>query len=194
MLTFRKLIIIVLVIVLVIGVVYGLTRVFGQRQKERERLAETAPSAVVAPSLELPTNAQLPEDLRLLNDQVTSDGELEILPLAFSFTERFGSYSTASAGKNLRDLKPVMTESMRAWVDQLTFNNQTDIIGVTTKAVSTDIVDEAPNRATVTITTQRSETTVGAVAARMYYQELSLVLVKEAAGWLVDEAKWQTVK
>lgn len=118
--------------------------------------------------------------------------EAELERMAFSFAERFGSYSSESNFQNLRDLEIFMTASMRGWVADLI--SKADAKGeslatkTTTKALSVreSSLDETSGVGSFLISTQRTKQD-----GEVYYQDILLNLEKIGDAWKVDGAYWK---
>lgn len=127
------------------------------------------------------------------NSAVTPFAAIEAT--ARSFAERWGSFSTESDFQNVRDVYPVMTDSMRSWAERYVAQEREkqrggEFFGVTTRAMNAEILSEADGVIRVAVTTQREETK-GASAPRRYYQTMEVALVKNGAGYMVDGAWWK---
>lgn len=115
---------------------------------------------------------------------------LDLKQLAMSFAERYGSYSSDEPAKNLEELKVFMTA---AFASQVKPPETADGVfsGISTKALSAELMSNGGNQAAVLVKTQRSQTVGTAVEPRVYYQDLELALVKSGTEWKVDAAVWQ---
>lgn len=121
----------------------------------------------------------------------------DVLVLAGTFVERFGSYSNQSNYENITDLRPFMTTGMQNWsgnyVKQLTDQNKNraGYYGITTKAASFDLknFDFAGGAAEITVGTQRRENS--GEGEKVVYQDIELSIKKISDKWLVDGAWWQ---
>jgi len=119
--------------------------------------------------------------------------------LAAAFAERYGSYSNQGNFENLLDLKSLMTEKMKAETDnfirqaEISAGDSASYFGVTTKAISVNIVsiNEGAGTAEITVGTQRRESS-GSMAnnSAIKYENLELTLWKISGEWKVDAAKW----
>ncbi len=119
--------------------------------------------------------------------------------LAAAFAERYGSYSNQGNFENLIDLESLMTEKMWAETENFIEQNGTApgsnsvYFGVTTKAISVNIVelDEGAGTAKITVGAQRREAS-GSMAdsSAIKYEDLELVFQKVGGEWKVNEAKW----
>jgi multidrug efflux pump subunit AcrB len=119
--------------------------------------------------------------------------------LAAAFAERYGSYSNQGNFENLLDLKSLMTEKMQTETDnfirqaEISAGDSASYFGVTTKAISVNIVsiDEGAGTAEITVGTQRRESS-GSMAnnSAIKYENLELTLWKISGEWKVDAAKW----
>lgn len=113
--------------------------------------------------------------------------------LAFSFTERLGSYSNHSGVTNLENLWSLSTSKMKASLDGIisrTKNSTSTYEGYQTQALSSNIITSDSEKATILVKTQRSRT-VGDVQPAVFYQNIILKFIKMGSEWKVDEASWQ---
>ncbi len=120
--------------------------------------------------------------------------EITLERLAFSFAERFGSYSSSSDFENLRDLESLMTDNMKNWVDNLiAASRPSDGLpwGITTTALSLESSVVTDQDATFVIATQRVENRLGQTGPKIYKQNIELKMIKFADKWLVDQVTWQ---
>lgn len=124
----------------------------------------------------------------------------DLMRMAASFAERFGSYSNQSNFSNISDLKIFMSEKMKKWADdfvaeQRAKTNSTDIyFGLTTKAVGKELksYDDDVGRATVLVHTRRREASITTGnTSNIYDQSIEIIFVKENGAWKVDNAFWQ---
>jgi len=130
----------------------------------------------------------------------TAASVLDIESAAVFVAERLGSYSTDTANfKNLKDAQFLMTEKMRGEVDNM-INSYTKILnsnnyyGVTTKALSVDVLDQSDLNngvAKVMVSTQKVETiNKDNPVIKTKYQKMEMILIKKGK-WLVDSAVWK---
>lgn len=146
------------------------------------------------------------------NAAITSTGQLEQLPppsperieeeknyplglkqLAYSFSERFGSYSSDSRFANLRDLKILMTSKMQKATDDFIASDgiAVDVYeGFDAKALSSELISYSENQAEVLVKTQRAQYLGDKLEPNIFYQDLLLKFVKVGEEWKVDEANW----
>jgi len=131
--------------------------------------------------------------------KVIDNTEADILRIAASFSERFGSYSNQSNFSNVSDLKLFMTDKMKIWADNFIIENlekNKDIsvyYGVTSKAISEEIINinKDLGYATVRVSTLRKESAQTSSTNPSFYQDIEINLKKERNVWLVDEANWK---
>jgi len=126
-------------------------------------------------------------------------GRREILRLAASFAERFGTYSNQSNFSNILGLKMFMSRRMKSWVDsyirehrQAQMDNSI-YYSITTKAVSRELkeYDDNLNKAVVLVKTRRRE--AGGSAGNVsdtFSQDILINFIKENNIWKVDSANW----
>lgn len=124
----------------------------------------------------------------------TGPVEQDPIVVARDFAERYGSYSNENNYQNLRDLFPQMTSAMQSHMESFMASNPPPsgaYSGVTTKAVSTSIIERTETSVRLTISTQRIEATETNSRARVYYQTAEISLTKNGLKWLVDEFIWK---
>jgi len=131
--------------------------------------------------------------------EVKEEEKLNILFVASSFVERFGSYSNQSNYKNFDELDVFMTASMQNWItrykEELKKQNP-DIntyYALETKAISTKIIslDEKVGKGEILVKTQRQEFKNNINNPRVFYQDILLNLVKVDQQWKINGAYWQ---
>ncbi len=119
--------------------------------------------------------------------------------VSMSFAERFGSFSNQSDYGNFTDLKILMTNNMKEWVDKYVSNLKTQpqndgaYYGVVSDALTYEVkkFDDKAGEAEIVIGMQRRESTENINGGQSYIQNLDLSLVKENNDWLFDKAYWQ---
>src|SRR3989344_1416702 len=157
--------------------IFGVKKLQNQPAKEQ---TTNNPPAAATPSVAPPSNVA---ELAAIN---------EVKVLVKKFSETYGSYSTDNNFENLESLKPLMTANLIEIVNKIIAdgNKTKEFFGVTTRLISQAVLEDTDIRMVVRAKTQRQETKAGS-APRIFYQDLSLTLVKTSRGWLVDQAKWQ---
>lgn len=126
---------------------------------------------------------------------ILSDRE-QIINLAKSFTERYGSYSTDNDQVNIEESESFMTEQMNETANRLAARlaseSSTEYYGITTKVATVNIVDfeEGSTSATVVVHTRRTETK-GLENPVTFSQSARLQLKKINNAWKVDTFSWQ---
>ncbi len=130
------------------------------------------------------------------NKEVT---QANLIKMASSFAERFGSYSNHSNYENVTDLKVFMTKKMVRWADNFIKeareeNDYSDIYqGVVTKAVSSEVtkLDENSGIAEILIKTQKRTSSGSRNNFSTENQNITITFKKEDGAWKVDSAYWQ---
>ncbi len=180
MFNWRKITIIGLVVILIVALLFLFLMIFKGKPKE-EPIDANQPNSDIARQLE-----QLPPP-------VADSYPLALKQLAFSFAERYGSYSNEVNFKNLADLKPLMTLAMQQKVDAIIRAGEAagSYAGINTRALSSELVSSAGNKTAIMIKTQREKMTGSPVQAEIFYQDLLLNFVKAGEEWLVDGAEWK---
>ncbi|MDP3970241.1 MAG: hypothetical protein Q8P90_00935 [bacterium] len=119
-----------------------------------------------------------------------------IISRANSFTERYGSYSSDTDFENVTALRSFMTDDMSKIADNLvekqTSKLKDEFYGVTTQAISSDIIDyeDGATGATVKVSTRRTET-IGTGDPEIKSETARLQLKKIGNSWKVDNFQWQ---
>jgi len=123
----------------------------------------------------------------------------DLMRMAMSFVERFGSYSNQSNYNNIEDLMVYMSSDMVRWAEghikkERSRKKDTSIyFGVSTDALSSQVKKFEPSAgmAEFKISTQKRESSGSVANAKVYYQDILVSLVKENGVWKVDSAFWQ---
>ncbi|NUM25549.1 MAG: hypothetical protein HUU49_02885 [Candidatus Buchananbacteria bacterium] len=196
--TRRKKIIIGVITVVIIGVIAAFLWWWFTRANLNNPVNQNVnqnPSEIQVPAT-LPTaSAGLPDTTGVPEEQ--KDSQAELKAIAFTFAERFGSYSNEVYFSNLDDSADLMTAKMKAWVENFKLSQRqadnSEYYGVTTKAIAAEIseFDQDFNRAEVIVSTQRSESIVSTDNPRAFYQKLKLSMTQVDGAWKVDAAEWQ---
>lgn len=192
MFTFRAKIftVVSLVLVLIIGlVVWALTRpkiaapvVETSVVKQQANLPATSVSSVV-PEVK-PATA---EELSALEREVMLKNQ------ARNFVEKFGSWSVLANFSNFDELKSEVTEKVAKWLDgykaQILAEQGKDFVGVTTQAVTQQVLKNSADSAQVLVSAQREETY--ASGNKRYIRDMIVELVWVGGKWVVSGAYWQ---
>jgi len=117
--------------------------------------------------------------------------------LASAFAERFGSFSNQSSYENILDLKSFMSPAMAKWADDYVAGAlakgqvNPEYFGMVTRSVAAEVIklDETAGIAKIAVTTQRREIASNG-DEKLYYQIISIDLVKIVDTWKVDAATW----
>lgn len=119
----------------------------------------------------------------------------DVRQLSSSFTERLGSWSNQADSNNLSDLKLFMTSSMQDWADdniiasRLQLDNYDVYYGITTKAVTAEVLEYQDEYAEVMVSTKRTETEDN--RTKVFNQDILIKLRRVGSAWKVDGAYWQ---
>ncbi|MBU1167886.1 hypothetical protein KKC60_05805, partial [Patescibacteria group bacterium] len=124
------------------------------------------------------------------------DQDQVIVKQAEKIVELFGSYTNKSkdAFKNFTDIKPFASEVMKTWLDNAASGTQdpnAPFYGVTTKAVSSAVLDSSANSARILVTTKREEITEQNQTPRTFYALIVVDMLKEGDEWKVNGLYWQ---
>jgi len=197
----KKLIISIFVIILlVIAIVLAILNIFNNKNKQSEvvvpNLLDDISSDIQVKDLsETQETKQEKNFIRAeLSEQEKEKGFL--IKTSSAFAERFGSYSNHSNYENLTDLKYFMTVKMQKEVDikisSRDFTKENNIYyGITTRALSTEIISMGSMTVAVKVKTQREEFWGADVNSKVSYRDILVNLVKEGGVWKIDSANWQ---
>jgi len=126
----------------------------------------------------------------------TEEEELSMRRLTNLFTERFGSYNTETEFQNTIDLKTYMTDDLKTWADNYVNDQRTNqgdnppYYSVVTKVLTTNVLTESDQAATVELMTQRVESGDNFEESNSFNQTMDLELVYENEVWLVNKVTW----
>jgi len=147
-----------------------------------------------------------------INNPVTEDKKTEnivsslksskddLVRMASSFAERFGSYSNQSDYTNLSHLIIFMSPKMKSWAEKFIQDSRlskgpSDIYyGITTKSVKEEMLkyNEDTEQAEVLVNTRRKEASASSSnQSNSFSQDLIISFVKVNGVWKVDSAEWQ---
>jgi len=124
----------------------------------------------------------------------TEDFETTPDTTARIFAERYGSFSNESYFQNLRDLFPLMSQTMQdktqGYIDSNTVGDDVlSYYGVSTRVLSVSVTEQG-DTAEITVKTQREETVGGPYNTSVRYQDLELIMIKIGNDWKIDTATW----
>ncbi len=126
-------------------------------------------------------------------------GKNELMRMAASFAERFGSYSNQSNFSNIIDLRMFMSRRMQKWADDYVAQQRlkgaaNDIYyGITTKAIGEEVTayDDHIGQASVAVNTRRREAVNSTGnTEKTFSQDVVINFILENGAWKVDAANW----
>ena len=145
-------------------------------------------------------NNQNIEEEKSIIKPVKKFGKDDLMRLASSFSERFGSFSNQSNFGNITDLKMFMSLRMQKWSDdfiekQRKNSSSRDMYySIMTKVVSKELIEmnDDTKKASVLIKTRRIES-IGSDSnsSDTFSQDIVINFVKEKGVWKVDSATWK---
>ncbi|MDZ7797996.1 MAG: hypothetical protein U5L76_00065 [Patescibacteria group bacterium] len=119
----------------------------------------------------------------------------EIIGMAHTFAERFGSYSNKNDFENLENLKSWMTSSYQKDIDSYIEEQEKirseddDYKAMVSKVISNKITNFSDESARVELLTERTEEDLTDTLDN-YYQKLVLELKKIDNTWKINAASW----
>ena len=137
------------------------------------------------------------------NNTETEDkqmGKKDLIRIAGSFAERFGTYSNQSNFGNISSLKIFMSSKMKKWSDNYIKEQKEKkydssiYYGITTKSVASELkdFDDDLGFASILISTRRREAT-GTMNnySNTFTQDILIDFTIEDGAWKVDRVFWQ---
>jgi len=108
-----------------------------------------------------------------------------------NFIEVFGSYSTDNDYQNLKDLKPLVTESYWVELENYIVSGETQsVYSVWTTALKAELINKSSSEALIKVKTKKGERTSRTETEHILYQNADIYLLKENGVWLVSKVKW----
>lgn len=181
----KKLLIILLILLVLVGLFFG----WWWWQKREQPVPE---SPIVTPQ---PPTTTIPDQQvqETLSQQISGKSEQEIGDYASIvnnsryFVERFGSFSTGAAWQNIDDIRTVVTSQVYTDLQSLrsSINQPNDNYLLSTKSLAVKVESQTDNSAVVVVSTQKRE--VSGETERIFYQDISLQLMKQSDTWLIAD-------
>ena len=196
------LIIVVVGLILLVLLIY-FTFFTGPGEIEEPIIDQDPPIDVGLPEADEPliTQGDRPRGLEVYDisqEEEHVPGIEDVLKLAMSFTERFGSFSNQSDYRNITDSQLFMTSSLRQWsndyINRLKQENPVDsYYSISTLSLSTEVINYNENQgeAEIMVTTHRREIKDTEVGEKNWQQDLLVELKKENNIWKVNAIFWQ---
>ncbi|MBU1202855.1 hypothetical protein KKH39_02325 [Patescibacteria group bacterium] len=117
--------------------------------------------------------------------------EFDAANLAKIYAERFGTWSTDNPGHNLEELMPLSSNTMKNYLSGINTDMSADqFSGITTKAISYEILDIDDTSANIRVSCQRIKTEAD-LSENVFYQDIEISMTRSANQWLVTSAFWQ---
>lgn len=176
--------IVLILLILVLGVLWWLGRDDGTSTQQPD--TNEPPSSINVPG----TLPDIPEGEA--PDIVV--GESTLVSTAYYFVERWGTFSSVSEFRNIKDLKGVMTPELYAQqevrFESLAYDQleTTPYIGYTTRVTKVNWVEKTDQRAEAVITTHRIKETK--TEQESFNQDIVVVFTNTNGTWLVSDATW----
>lgn len=182
----KKLLIFLLILLLLVGGFFG----WWWWQKREKPIVSQPPVITEQPNEVIVADQQVQETL---SQQIIGKSEQEIGDYASIvnnsryFVERLGSFSSVADWQNIDDIRTVVTsqvytdlQSLRASVSQPDNNYL-----LSTKSLAVKVESQTDSSAVVLVSTQKRE--VSGETERIFYQDITLQLIKDGNNWLVSD-------
>jgi len=188
----KIIILIIIGLVIIAGIVLGF--LYLRQEPEPEPPAPVVDETQPPPREPITTEPQKPLiQLPEMTEQEKSAEELQ--NLARVFAERYGSFSNQGGFQNIDDVKTLVTEDMKDWLEQKKQESMEKYpindayFGVTTSAPISKVESFTEDKAMIIVTTQRRETKNGETTN--YNQDIKIEFTKQDGKWLISGAYWQ---
>lgn len=140
-----------------------------------------------------PVNAPAEVKKVTLAEVKIASKELLVRNQVKNFVERFGSYSMESNFQNFKEVMPLSTPTVVAWLksypNTLKQKLPTGFESVTSRVLSQKVLSLSDTKAEIVASTQKEETIFNKMAVS--YKDIKVNLVLINGQWLVDGAFWQ---
>ncbi len=116
-------------------------------------------------------------------------------PVARTFVERYGSFSSEAGYENIDDILALATADFRAELERIASEARAEgggeYYGISTRVISVSTLEETAEAATLEVQTQRTETIGAPTNTTTRYQKIRLNLVKVDGAWLISKFQWE---
>ncbi|GEM_PF-4832203 len=155
-------------------------------------LTPATPPVVPVPSVQPPVSGVD------LTRAVAQSQDQELVSIAYSFSQVFGSFSNQGGFDNIERVRFLMSKNMNAWADGFITErsktpqvSSTDLYyGITTTALSSAVVTRTSDNAVVKVQAQRKEVRGVLSNARYILEDMTISFVREEGLWKVESATW----
>lgn len=164
----------------------------------KPKITETPTETTKIKSTEEQNKEAAPTDTstKSTTPQATGDEEKLLLDQAEKLAEIFGTFTNKDKEpyKNLKDLKQYSTEKMQKWLDEKSktpVDPAAPFYGVTTKAISSAILEGDTTKKKILVTTEREEIKVTSKTPKVSFKLLLMDFEKVGEGWKLSGVYWQ---
>lgn len=110
------------------------------------------------------------------------------------FAERFGSFSSQANFGNVADVENITTPELFERLENLALSGSSEpaenFYSISTRVISSEIIEQTENSATVTVLTQRTEATGTPSNRQERMQNMTLSLQLVGNTWLISDYAW----
>ncbi|MFA5188478.1 MAG: hypothetical protein WC460_03895 [Patescibacteria group bacterium] len=196
--------IIILLLILIIGAIVYLLLIYFKVPILNNNTSPNLNQVPVQPGAAQPIfntpNTGVTAEIQELNNTVpVNTDQQNVIFIASSFAERFGTYSNQGNYKNFDELGSLITASMQTWLTQYKAQLEKEnpdissYYALETKAISTQVrsLNSTTGQGEILVKTQRQEFKNSTSNPRVFYQDILLKLVNVNNVWKVNGAYWQ---
>ncbi len=116
-------------------------------------------------------------------------------PVARTFVERYGSFSSEAGYENIDDIialgTPAMKEQLETIAAEARLSGGSDYYGISTRVISVKTLEQTEATAVLEVETQRTETISSPANTSTRYQKIRLNMEKIDGKWLVNGFQWE---
>lgn len=134
-----------------------------------------------------PSTSVVGDEQIILTPEQRVDQNIE--QFAKIFVERYGTYSSDNNFQNIKEVQDMVTPALWALIKPTDVKRSGGFVGVTTQAITSELVKKSTTEVTVKVRTMRIEEKNSKVSNLQ--QSGVVTLIKNGSGWLVDKIVWE---
>lgn len=188
--------ILIVLLILALGLLGAFWYLSQNKNQDQPTTVENTQNNFNEPTVnqEQPTPKPVVSETPVSNNLTAEEKEqAQLLKLAGSFVERYGSYSNQTDFENLSDLLPFMSRDLKNWAENFIKEKRKSIAenqpyyGLTTKTLKKELVSFSDDLVKIKVSVQKSEMIGGDFNAKVFYEDYLVELIKEDEIWKIDK-------
>ncbi len=116
-------------------------------------------------------------------------------PVARTFVERYGSFSSEAEYENIDDILALGTSTMKTEFERIAREARAEVgggyYGISTRVISVSTLEESETSAVLEVQTQRTEAIDTPTNTSTRYQKIRLNMEKVNGKWLINGFQWE---